>query len=156
MATIAEPVPPRMGMRHMNMGFGLNEMQPPPPKEENLEGRMKLANGDSIEGKVKSIQHGKVTIDTSLGELSLPVARLRTIMLPKADYEEAIARNGDVRAWMADGAFLVFDFISSDKDTITGQSQAFGTATFRRNAFQKIEFNIHSWELDSLRKEPVW
>ena len=117
---------------------------------------MKLANGDSIDGKVKSIEQGKVTVETPLGELTLPVARLRTIMLPAADKEESKAENADVRAWMADGGFLVFEFLSADKDTITGRSQTFGTATFRRDAFQKIEFNIHDWELDGLREESAW
>jgi hypothetical protein len=155
--TIDQPLPPRAGMRQMQLGLGEDDPQPSPPSlEENREGRMKLANGDSIDGKVKSIQEGKVTIETSLGEVILPVARLRTITLPEALKEEAIARNDDVRAWMSDGGFIVFEFISSDKETITGKSQNFGTATFRRDAFQRIEFNLYDITLDDLRNPSEW
>lgn len=154
---IDEPIPPRVGLRRIPMGIGPNDLpKPEPDKDKEEDGRMKLANGDSIDGKVKSIQQGKVTVETPLGELTLPVARLRTIMLPAGDKEEAKAENRDVRAWMADGGFIVFEFLDADEDTITGKSQTFGTATFRRNAFQKIEFNIHDWELDSLRNEAAW
>jgi len=154
---IDDPPPPRDANRPM---FGLGRLdsvqpaQPPPAKES--EGRMKLANGDSLVGKVTTITDGKVTIDTTLGSVTLPVSRLRTISLPDTAKEEAIARNGDVRAWFADGSHIVFDFIGSDETTITGRSQNFGTATFRRDAFQKIEFNIYDFDLDTLRKDVDW
>ena len=153
---IDDPPPPRAAMRRM-FGFGQDPVQPaqPPPAKE-AEGRMKLANGDSLDGKVTAITDGKVKIDTTLGSVTLPVSRLRTISLPDSAKEEAIARNGDVRAWFADGSHIVFDFIGSDESTITGRSQNFGTATFRRDAFQKIEFNIYDFELDELRKDTAW
>ena len=153
---IDEPPPPRAAMRRM-FGFGQDPVQPaqPPPAKETGD-RMKLANGDSLVGKVTTITNGKATIDTTLGSVTLPVSRLRTISLPDTAKEEAIARNGDVRAWFADGGHIVFDFIGSDASTITGRSQNFGTATFRRDAFQKIEFNIYNFELDELRKDADW
>lgn len=154
---IDQPLPPRAGIRRIHPEIGEEDPQrPQPAREENKEGRMKLANGDSLDGKVKSIQKGQVTIETSLGEVTLPVARLRTIALPPAAPEEAIARNNDVRAWMSDGGFIVFEFIDSNDKTITGKSQNFGTATFRRDAFQKIDFNIYDFELDELRTQSDW
>jgi hypothetical protein len=154
---IDQPLPPRAGMRRIQLGLGEGEPNISQPNlEEKREGRMKLANGDSLDGKVKSIQKGKVTIETSLGEVSLPVARLRTITLPAAEREEAIVRNDDVRAWMSDGSHIVFEFLDADETTITGKSQNFGTATFRRDAFQKIEFNIYDIDLESLREQSVW
>jgi hypothetical protein len=154
---IDQAMPPRAGIRRIQMGFG--EEEPPatqPDREENTEGRMKLANGDSLDGNVKSIQDGRVTIETSLGEVTLPVARLRTITLPEGGYDEAIARNGDVRAWLSDGSHIIFEFIGSEGDTITGKSQNFGTATFRRDAFQKIEFNIYNIALGEMRNPSDW
>jgi hypothetical protein len=155
---IDEPLPARAGMRRMQFGFGEDgaPIAPAPKPEEKLDGQMKLANGDAIDGKVKSIQNGKVTIETSLGEVTLPVARLRTITLPPAEREVAIVRNNDVCAWMSDGGFIVFEFIKADEQTITGRSQNFGTATFRRDAFQKIEFNLYGIEPDALRDQYDW
>ena len=48
---------------------------------------MELANGDSLEGEVTSIQDGVITMKTPLGEVKLPVARLRTVALKKVDLE---------------------------------------------------------------------
>lgn len=143
----------QMGMRAWR-NFMPDQIEPPQNEEEEKddEPRMKLANGDSIAGKVKSIRDGLVELETALGTIELPVERLRSILLPAAPREEPKRENPDVRCQMSDGGSVVFELISADEKTITGKSQNFGTAVFRRDAFQRIDFNIHMPEFEMMRK----
>jgi hypothetical protein len=141
------PPDPAMGGRF----FG-GEMEPEKPKPEPIpEGRMLLRNGDTLEGEVVSIVDGVITLKTKFSELKLPVVRLRSINLKAVEQEEAILRNGDVKAWFPDGTYLVFHLDSVNGDTITGTSQNFGTADFKIAAFSRIEFNLYDVELEELR-----
>lgn len=139
-------------------GFrGFDEDAPrPAPKEKPKDGRMELANGDSIDGEVLSITDGLITVKTSLGEVKLPVARLRSITLKKVDLERCIRRKGDVRAWFPDGSSLVFRLDSVGDGVLNGSSQNFGAASFRIGAFQRIEFNIYEPGLEDKRTAEDW
>ena len=112
---------------------------------------MKLANGDSIEGTVTAIRDGRVELETPLGKITLPVERLRSVVLPPAPREEAFRGNPDIRATLVDGSSIVFCLESADEETVSGSSQNFGQAQFRRDAFQSIDFNIHYPEFRELR-----
>lgn len=151
------PTPePRVGMMRQ-FGFpGLREDAKPSPQEKPKEGRMELANGDSLEGEVNSIQEGMISVKTPLGDIKIPVARLRTVALKKVDLERCIRRNGDVRASFPDGSSLVFRFDGVADGTLTGSSQNFGSATFKISAFSRIEFNIHEPAFEDQRSGEDW
>jgi len=142
------------------MRFGVGGMHmpgnKPPVKEKTKDGRMELANGDSIEGEPTSIKDGFVQIKSPLGEIKLPVARLRDINLKKDALETSIRRKGDVRAWFPDGTSLVFRLDSVGDGTLTGSSQNFGTAKFNLNAITRIEFNIYDPALEDKRSSNDW
>lgn len=146
---------PGFGMR-----FGLagekEKLEPSPITEKSDDKRMKLANGDSLTGEVSSIQNGKIGIKTSLGEISLPISRLRTIALKPVEPERSIRRNGDVRAWFSDGSSIVFELNSFTEGNMTGSSQNFGSATFNLAAFNRIDFNIYSRQYEELRTQSEW
>lgn len=147
---------PRVGMiRQFGMQGGA---EPPKPaaKEPSTEGRMLLANGDSIEGEVTSIENGVMSVKSGLGDIKLPVARLRTVAMKKVDLERCIRRNGDIRGWFPDGGSIVFRLDSVGEGTLTGSSQNFGTATFKLAAFDRIEFNIYDPELEDKRAAEDW
>lgn len=130
-------------------GFALQQLRggveipDPAQEEESREGRMLLRNGDSLAGEASRIEDGTIHIDTPLGQISLPVARLRSINLPAADLERPKLMNGDVRCWFPDGTSVVFRLDSTEDGKLTGYSQTFGTASFDFSAFSRIEFNIH-------------
>jgi hypothetical protein len=149
---------PRVGMMRQFgfQGQGQGEEAKPAPQEKPAEGRMELANGDSLEGEVVSIHEGVITVKTPFGEVKVPVARLRTVALKKVDLERCIRRNGDIRAWFSDGSSIVFRLDSVGDGTLTGSSQNFGTATFKIAAFNRIEFNIHDRELEEKRDTADW
>lgn len=156
---VVEDVPnPRVGLMRQ-FGFqDQNEESAPAPKAEEKpkEGRMELANGDSLEGEVTSIQDGLISVKTPLGDVQIPVSRLRTVALRKVDLERSIRRNGDIRASLPDGSSLVFRLDGVGQDTLTGSSQNFGEATFRMAAFNRIEFNIYDVALEDKRAAEDW
>jgi hypothetical protein len=142
-----------MGIRRFGMGNIIPEPKQEPEPKAAEEGRMKLRNGDTIGGEVLSIIDGVITVKTPFAEVQLPVGRVRNIVLKPVSLEEPIRRNGDVRAWFADGSSMVFRLDGTTKDTITGSSQTFGSATFKTAAFNRIEFNIYDPEINELRTE---
>jgi hypothetical protein len=154
---VIEEVPePRVGMMRQFGRQGLLEETNPAPREKPGEGRMELANGDSIQGEVSAIQEGVITLKSPLGDISLPVARLRIIALAKVDPERCKRRNGDIRAWFSDGSSVVFRLDSVGDGTLTGYSQNFGTASFKTAAFNRIEFNIYDPEMEDKRLPEDW
>jgi len=127
-----------------------------PKKEEPASGRMILRNGDTLLGEVLGIDKGIMRVKTSYEELKLPVSRLKTIALKPVDREEAILKNGDVRAWFPDGSRVVFRLDSAAPDGLSGSSQNFGSTTFKPNAFNRIEFNLYDPKFQTLRGEKAW
>lgn len=145
--------------RHLNRG------QPAEPKKEEAheeEGRMKLANGDSLDGEVQEIQEGMISLKTELGDIRLPVERFRSLKLEGLDRERAIRKREDIRAYFADGSTLVFRLDKVDGDRIIGASQNFGTnsefgvVSFDLTAINRIEFDIHNDKLKAMRSGVDW
>ncbi|NJM36834.1 MAG: hypothetical protein HC845_02585 [Akkermansiaceae bacterium] len=116
-------------------------------------GRMRLRNGDSIEGEATSIADDMITVKTPYKEVKLPIEALRNISLKPAELERCKRENGDVRAWFSDGSSLVFRLEGATANTITGYSQNFGTTEFKISALNRIEFNIHEPSFEEIRKE---
>lgn len=125
-------------------------------EKEAAGGRMTLRNGDTLAGEVLGIHDGLMKVKTAFTEIDLPISRLKNISLKPVSQETAMLKNGDVRAWFPDGSRVIFRLDSSTADTLTGFSQNFGTATFRRSAFSRIEFNLYSPEFQALRGEKSW
>jgi hypothetical protein len=124
--------------------------------EEPAPGRMTLRNGDTLYGEVLGIENGIMRVKTSFEELKLPVSRLKTIALKPVDREEAILKNGDIRAWFPDGSRVVFRLDAAAPDGLQGFSQNFGTSTFKPSAFSRIEFNLYDPKFQTLRGEKAW
>ncbi len=137
---------------------GQDSQSKPESKEPHKEGRMELANGDSVEGDVSSIKDGTIEIKSPLGEVKLPITRLRNISLKAkaTGLETSKLLNGDIRAWLPDGSSLVFRLDAVGDGKLTGFSQNFGTAIFKLCAFNRIEFNIHDPELEDKRAVDDW
>ncbi len=136
--------------------FGDEEVEEETPEEKLPEGRMLLVNGDSIEGEVLKIAGEDITLKTPFTEVTFPIARLKNIVLKKADMETVKLYAGDVRGTFADGSRLVFRFDGVEGDKIIGFSQHFGVARFSRDSFRRVEFNIHDRTMDSIRQSDDW
>ena len=66
-------------------------------------------------------------------------------------YQKPKLMKGDVRAWFADGGSVIFRLDGVEDGHFLGYSQTFGEGRFRRDAFRRVEFNIHKPELEPLR-----
>jgi hypothetical protein len=130
-----------LGFNRMNFHRGM-PVQPQKPKELP-DGRMMLANGDTLEGEVISIDNEMIKVKTPFTQVVFPVHRIKNLALKKSDYSEAIKRKGDVRGHLADGSILVFELKNVIDGKIIGLSQNFGNAEFDQSAFKRIEFNIY-------------
>ncbi|MGD9420596.1 MAG: hypothetical protein Q7R22_016785 [Verrucomicrobiota bacterium JB025] len=135
---------------------GMDELMGDPDEDELEDGRMRLANGDTVKGDVTSISDGQITIATAMGEISVPVSRFRDIALPSVDLERCIRRKGDVRAWFNDDTSVVFRLDAVSDGSIEGSSQNFGKAVFDLAAFKRLEFNIYDWSLKDMRLKEEW
>jgi hypothetical protein len=129
--------------RFGNLQFQRGMRVSPPQPKELPEGRMMLANGDSIEGEVLGIEDEMIKIKTPFTEVVFPVHRINNIALKKADLESPKLYNGDVRAVLADGSKFVFRLDDVKDGKLIVFSQNFGRAEFAQSAFKQIEFNIY-------------
>jgi hypothetical protein len=137
--------------------FRIDSEPPPDPQPEpGDQGGIALRNGDMVGGEMLGIRDGQVRLKTPFKEFSLPVSRLRDFPLrteaEAADPElrwEPIRRNGDVRAWFADGGRVTFRLDTFANGKLTGTSQTFGEASFDLAAFQRIDFNLYRSVLDA-------
>lgn len=119
-----------------------------PKAEEGQE--IRLANGDVVMGNVQGIEEGIASLESEFGKISIPIQRMRSVGLVTKRNQIKMQTN-DVRAWFHEGGFVTIDLKSLDSKTLTGYSQAWGTATFDLNAFSRIEFNIWMKKLDTQR-----
>lgn len=125
--------------------------------------RIALRNGDHVTGVVTGVEDSVIKIKSTHGDIRLPVSRMRSVVLhTEADkkdldrYEKPKLMTGDVRAWFPEGGHVVFRLDSIENGILKGYSQTFGEASFRIDAFQRIEFNIHDWDLEPLRPKGIW
>jgi len=156
---VADEVPemqPAAGIRQFG-GLDLQDDQKPLVEEKPKKGRMMLRNGDSLAGEVVAINGDMITIKTPFKEVRLPVEMLKSVALKPADPERCKRENGDVRGWFPDGSSIVFKLESVGADgTLAGTNQNFGAATFKIDAFSRIEFNIYDPKLEDLRNTGGW
>jgi hypothetical protein len=137
--------------------FGREDREEEPEPEKKLAAdRMELRNGDSITGEVLSISGGRIQVKTPFREVRLPLEALRTVALKPVSLERCKRENGDVRGWLPDGSSIVFRLESVGEGTLQGTSQNFGSATFRMDAFSRIEFNIYEPALEDIRASQDW
>ena len=117
---------------------------------------MRLANGDFVSGELVAVDDGMVTVKSGLGEVKLPVDRLRTLSLRALNSERAIRRNGDIRLYTKNGSRLVMRLEAVEQGRLIGSSQNFGQAPIVMDAVERIEFNIYDQALESMRAKSDW
>jgi len=117
---------------------------------------MQLANGDFVAGELVAIDDGIVTVKSSLGEVKLPVDRLRTLALRALNSERAIRRSGDIRVFIKGGTRLVMRLEAVEQGRLIGLSQNFDRASIGIDAIERIEFNIYDPALELMRSSGEW
>ena len=117
--------------------------------------QIELQNGDTIIGEAQSITDGKLTIETELMPIAIPLSRLLTFQVTSfEDREEPRIYREDVRCYFPDNRFVTLKLAEITPTTISGYSQVFGDATFQLGAFSRIDFNPYDEEARIRRGEP--
>lgn len=125
-------------------------------KENPREDGMYMTNGDFVSGELSAVEGDQVGVKSSLGELKLPIERLRGLALKPANPERAIRRNGDIRVYFVDGSRLVMCLDGVEEGRLLGTSQNFGEALFGLDLIERIEFNIYDPALERKRMSEPW
>lgn len=127
------------------------ETSDPEIEKEELKGQeVRLVNGDVVVGEVKKITEDLMELETSFGDVLVPVKAVNNINLQSQE-EEVRQMRGDVRAWFSDGGYMTIQLKAFDGKTLKGYSQVWGEADFDIAAFQRVEFNIWRRDLDPAR-----
>lgn len=117
--------------------------------------RINLANGDAIVGEVTKVADAIAVLKTDLGELSVPITRLRSFGLDSKD-DKPRMYGKDVRAWFTEGGSVTLRLDAITPERVRGYSQVFGEAEFDLRAFSRIEFNIWSPERENFEQSEDW
>lgn len=128
----------------------------PTVKVKPREDGMHLANGDFVAGELVAIEGGSVAVRTRLGDIKLPVERLKTLALKSVSPERAIRRNGDIRVFFTDGSRLVLRLDAVEQGRLVGSSQNFGRAQLGMDSIERVEFNIYDPALEQMRNAEKW
>ncbi|MGC6426135.1 MAG: hypothetical protein ACON5H_03955 [Akkermansiaceae bacterium] len=127
--------------------------------EDVLEGlsgqRINLANGDAVLGEVSKVEDGNAVLKTVLGELNVPVARLRSFGL-ESEEDQPRMYGKDIRAWFTEGGSVTLRLDAITPEKLRGYSQVFGEAEFDLRAFSRIEFNIWTPERETFERSEDW
>ncbi|MBM3859291.1 MAG: hypothetical protein FJ395_06540 [Verrucomicrobia bacterium] len=108
--------------------------------EEDL---VRLVNGDKLSGQLDSVVGGQVRFATSYAKLEIPMERVAEIVLATKNAEKPRRHANDLRAFFSDGNRLTIALDKLSPETLNGNSECFGKATFQRGAFQRLQFNIY-------------
>jgi hypothetical protein len=100
----------------------------------------RLRNGDKVGGTVRSIQNGKVQIETSGSKLEIPLNRFNRLEFATEKTERPPMLANSVRAFFVRGQSVTFQLEKWDDSGVVAKSPAFGKVTFKPTAFSKLQF----------------
>jgi hypothetical protein len=110
---------------------------------------VKLVNRDRITGEVKSIQDGKMSFQSTLGPIEVPLERIEEIQMAGVKTEMAPRQARDVRLTFLDKGSVLLHIEEWNEGQISVNSPNFGQAKLSASAFGELDFN-----LDKKRIEP--
>jgi hypothetical protein len=113
-----------------------------------------LANKDKTSGKCVAIQAGKLSFTTDFGDLNVPLDRIAVISFAADKQYRARRNKHDVQAFFDENSAVTLDLESINDGTLKGNSENFGEASFRMDAFETVRFNIYEERPDP--EEDPW
>ena len=105
----------------------------------------RLKNGDRVFGGVKSIRDGKLSIEAAGTTLDVPLTRVKQVEFTSQKAYNAAIKTNTVRAFFSSGpGSLTFDLQTWNPSGLSAQSDNFGTANFKPNAFSRMLFDLNT------------
>jgi hypothetical protein len=111
----------------------------PPDSRQDL---AKLRNGDRLQGALEQIRDGKMLFAISGRTIEVPLNRVKQIEMAGAGVERPKPSEGSVRAHFHRGGSVTLDLEKVDDAGWVTRSPAFGAATFQRDSFSRIQFDL--------------
>ncbi len=99
-----------------------------------------LANRDRVTGRVQSVEDGKVSIETKLAKLSIPMARVTQVQFAQTNTPAAPSESSEVRALFPGGEGLSFDLQRWEDGQVVGISRTFGELKFDPKSIRQLQF----------------
>ena len=118
--------------------------EPPKPGDKSPEDTLRLANGDKVSGSLKEIAKGNAALASMYAPLNIPIDRIEEIDMAGKNADQAKRKAGDVRVYFAGGGMVTVSVEKWDGKELIGTSPNFGRATFKTEAFERIQFNLDS------------
>ena len=101
-----------------------------------------FSNKDSISGRAKRIEEGKLIFNTNFGDVPLPVSNMSSLTLSNA-VKKLTPNAEDVRVQMQKNGRLTVELLSWDSGKVKIRSPYFGEAVFDSSVFEKLNFNLN-------------
>lgn len=109
--------------------------------------RIYLQNGDAIQGKIGSIKDRMLAIETTYGEMQIPVRNMRTIeVVPEQEIRkipQPLSYAEDVRLQFRGEGNLIVKAIKFENGMLRAYHQAFGEKLIDLRAFKRIDLQIY-------------
>ncbi|MCK5843408.1 MAG: hypothetical protein KAG97_01790 [Victivallales bacterium] len=104
---------------------------------------IEFTNDDKVTGKLKSLDAKLAVFDTDYAPLKVPVTRIKQITFANGSRGRARRNVADARCVFVRGGHVTVNVENIANGVIVGESENCGKATFKLNAFKKVELNIY-------------
>jgi len=101
-----------------------------------------FSNKDSISGKAKRIEAGKLIFTTNFGDVPLPVSNMSSLTFSNP-VKRLTPKGSDVKMLMQKNGIVNVELLSWDVDKVRIKSPYFGEAVFDSLVFEKLDFNLN-------------
>lgn len=102
-----------------------------------------LENGDAIDGHLREVVKKGIILETELGEVTVPLNKLREVDYSRTAYDEAKREKRDVMVRLRDGSKVTLSLESWENGFIRGRSQQYGEITASLEEVHDVSFNIY-------------
>ncbi len=100
----------------------------------------KLRNGDRMTGLFDGVKDGKLALVTKGTRIEVPMARVLQIEMARTNLAPASLKEGEVRAFFAQGGHLRLEVEKLDSTGLTGRNSALGTLHFQPSSFNRLRW----------------
>ena len=101
-----------------------------------------FSNKDSISGRAKRIEGGKLIFTTNFGDVPLPVSNMSSLTLSNP-VKRLTPDSEHVRMQMQKNGRLTVELLSWESGKVKIRSPYFGEAVFDSSVFEKLNFNLN-------------
>jgi hypothetical protein len=100
-----------------------------------------LANNDKVDGRVKNIRDGKITLTTSFSDLEIPINRVTQVTFAPVKPSKDATSEREVRLFFREYGSITLNLDRWTDQQVTGTSPNYGRLKLASDAFSQLYFN---------------